>query len=181
MTPQNHVIEESHFFISGNSLWYITLSPSLVAIGSVVGENILSLSHDLASLRNLRVKWLYQQKSLKVSHYPAKFGGHRDCSSWDQITFKITWPLSQVTLWAGAAQGKSTIPPSLQTLGASVFKIMVLVCHMYLQDHEIKASYDFMGRSAAKSSSYKVWCHEHFSAGDIMFLVCYVISQSQVI
>ena len=75
------MIEESHFFISGNSLWYITLSPSLVAIGSVVGENILSLSHDLASLRNLRVKWLYQQKSLKVSLYPAKFGGHRDCSS----------------------------------------------------------------------------------------------------
>ena len=69
----------------------------------------------------------------------------------------------------------------MQTLGAMVFKIMVLVCHMYLQDHEIKASYDFMGRSAARSSSYKVWCHEHFSAGDIMFLVCYVISQSQVI
>ena len=45
--------------------------------------DIISLSRDLIRPHDLRVIWLYGQKSIKVNYHPAKFGGYRLCVSGD--------------------------------------------------------------------------------------------------
>ena len=54
--------------------------------------------------------------------------------------------------------------------------IIILVCHVILQDHAIIWSCDFMGR--VKVSHYPAtFCdHKHCGSGDTIFLVCHVIS-----
>ena len=59
--------------------------------------------------------------------------------------------------------------------------IMVLVCHMILQDHVIKALYN-CGKSPPIVSHHPAWSgdHGHCGCGDIMVLVCHVILQDHV-
>ena len=38
VTSENHMIEGSSIFMSGNSLWYVTTLPIFVAIGAAVVE-----------------------------------------------------------------------------------------------------------------------------------------------
>ena len=45
--------------------------------------NDFSLSHVLSRPRDQRVMSFYGQKPLTVSHYPAKFGGHKHCGHGD--------------------------------------------------------------------------------------------------
>ena len=52
-----------------------------------------------------------------------------------------------MTLWLGAPQGKVTSKFGGHRLCGSVDNIMVLVCHMILQDQVIKDSCDFIDRS----------------------------------
>ena len=61
--------------------------------------------------------------------------------------------------------------------------VMILVCHVNLQDHVVIWSCDFMGRSVTqgKSSFCHICGHKHCDSGDIMFLVCHMISQNHVI
>ena len=66
------------------------------------------MSPDLARPLDQRFTQLYGKETLKVSHHPTKFGGHRHGGSGD---------------------------------------IVVLVYPVVLQDHLIKGSSDFMGRS----------------------------------
>ena len=60
-----------------------------------------------------------------------------------------------------------TILPCLVAKSTLVIEIMVLVCHMTLQDHVIKVLYKFGD-------------HGQFGSGDIMVLVCHVILQSHL-
>ena len=57
--------------------------------------------------------------------------------------------------------------------------MMVLVCHMILQDQVMKRSCDFMGRRPIEASYHpvKVSGHSHSSSGVVMILVCHMISQ----
>ena len=66
---------------------------------------------DFARPRDQRVKQLHGWDSLKVSHYPAKFCGHRRIGIGD---------------------------------------IMVFVCHVISNDHVIRGSSNFMGRSLSR-------------------------------
>ena len=54
---------------------------------------------------------------------------------------------------------------------------MFLICHVMSQDHMIKRSCDFMGRSPqGKSPPCQVSGHRHYGNGG-MFFICHVISQ----
>ena len=97
---------------------------------------------DFARPRDQRVKQLHGWDSLKVSHYPAKFCGHRRIGIGD---------------------------------------IMVLVCHVISNDHVIRGSSNFMGRSLSRKVSVKSRDHRHCGSGDIPILVCCVSSQEHVI
>ena len=80
-----------------------------------------------------------------------------------------------MTLWIGAPQGK------LQTYHryCGSGDIMVLVCHMILQDHVIKGSRHFMGRSPPRIA--KFGNHRRSDSGDIAFLVCHLILKDHTI
>ena len=86
-----------------------------------------------------------------VSDQPATFSGLKHCSNGDimilgdTLFHKTTWSQDHVTLWAGAQPG-SYHPVKLggnRHCGSE--GIIILVCHMILQYHVIKESYDFMG------------------------------------
>ena len=57
---------------------------------------------------------------------------------------------------------------------------MVLVCHVTLQDHVIKALYDFMIKIKIYHHPNKLGGHRHCGTGDIMVLVCHVILDQKV-
>ena len=106
-----------------------------------------SPSHVLWPLGILYLKWphkitivgsgnLLNGRSLLCYHL-AKFGAHNYCNSRDMFL---------VTITIGKPQGK--LPPC-RVLGHRQCSSadIVLVCHMILQDHEIKGTCDFLGRS----------------------------------
>ena len=52
---------------------------------------------------------------------------------------------------------------------------ILLFCHVIEQDHMIKGSDDYNGRSPSSHHPAKVGGHRHYSSGEIMVLVCHVI------
>ena len=59
--------------------------------------------------------------------------------------------------------------------------IKILVCQVISQDHLIKWSFDFIGRSPSSYHPAKFCGYRHCGSGDIMVLVCQVISQDHSI
>ena len=58
----------------------------------------------------------------------------------------------------------------------------MLVCQWILQDHVIKGSCDFKGRSPSSSATiYKSGGHRHSDSGDIMVFICHVTTEDHVI
>ena len=63
----------------------------------------------------------------------------------------------------GAAQGKSPFLVVIKTVTLEILKI--LVCHVIFQDHVIKGSYDFKGRS---KSSKLPFCQNLVALGTMV-------------
>ena len=97
--------------------------------------------------------------SLHVSHTPAKFGGHKHHGSGGMKVF-----VYHVTLQDHMAKGSRNMVRSHSSLvsvlarlveigtliGTSNEYFMALLCHMILQNHVIKWSCDFMGKSPSR-------------------------------
>ena len=75
---QEHIIEESNYFMGQSSSLCVTTLRSSLAICFV-----FNLPRDLTRPSDLRAMWLYRKKLFKVSHQPTKFGGHKHCGSRD--------------------------------------------------------------------------------------------------
>ena len=60
---------------------------------------------------------------------------------------------------------------------------MLLICHLILQDHMIKRSYDFMSRSLSTLNvshhPAKFGSHRDCGSEDVMDLVCHVVLQDR--
>ena len=83
---------------------------------------------------------------LIVCHHPAMFGGHR-YSGTRYIMFFSFSPEGHVTMWIGVKLPRLvTNLSSLVTIGTGGSEnVIVLVCHVILQDHLTRALSNFMG------------------------------------
>ena len=80
--------------------------------------------------------WFYRLELIKVSHYPAKFGGQRHCGSGNvfDLSRDLARPRDQrVIYFMSRSQSRQIeILPSFVVIST-------------LEDKVVKASYDFMG------------------------------------
>ena len=169
----------------------------LLAIATVVSSyNDFSVWCDLTRSRDQRVMWLYMHEPIKVSFRPAKFGGHRHCSSGYivQWFYFVTWSCKttqskdHVFFWVGAHQSKLSSCHDWWPLALGYWRyndfslsrdftkprdrrvmwryyhlskfgghrhcgskdIIILFSHLMLQDHVIKSTCEFKGRSLSR-------------------------------
>ena len=108
--------------------------------------------------RDQRIKKSYGWKLPRVSHHPAKFGGHMYCGV-GHNGFSLPG-VSQdcvikghVTLWAGDTQCNSQSTRFGDNGHCESGNIMVLVCHVILEGHVIKESY----KKSIRRSVQKQW------------------------
>ena len=96
VTLKDHVIKALNEFMLSRPSRYVTILPSLVAIGTVMVDwryNNFSLPLDLVRPRNQKVMWFYGLESFMVSHHSFmvshKFGGHRHCGNGDTMLLVV--------------------------------------------------------------------------------------------
>ena len=90
MTSQDHVIERSCEVTDGSTPLYVTVQPSLMAIGIVVVEICFSFFK-----LSQKTMWLYEPNSLKVSHQPSMLGGYRYYGSVYIMLFSLSNDLTR--------------------------------------------------------------------------------------
>ena len=96
VTLKDHVIKALNEFMVSSPSRYVTILPSLVAIGTVMVDwryNNFSLPLDLVRPRNEKVMWFYGLESFLVSHHSFivshKFGDHRHCGNGDTMLLVV--------------------------------------------------------------------------------------------
>ena len=96
VTLKDHVIKALNEFMLSRPSRYVTILPSLVAIGTVMVDwryNNFSLPLDLVRPRNQKVMWFYGLESFMVSHHSFivshKFVGHRHCGNGDTMLLVV--------------------------------------------------------------------------------------------
>ena len=139
-----------------------TLS-SLVTISFVKAEiQIFDIATSLRLGQVIKRSRAFKDGSLsKLSHHPANFGVGRNCVSGDIMDLACQCDFLGETLIESHHSED----------------IMILVCHVILQDHVFKRLFDFIAWESFILSHYPAQFggHGHCGSGDIMVLVCYVI------
>ena len=95
--------------------------------------------------------WIYERKIVTVSHHPTKFGGHRHCGNWRynaiSLSLDLLRPLDQSVIWLYGLDLLKISQHPTKFNGhrhCGIEDIMVLFCHVILQDHVIKWSSEFI-------------------------------------